>query len=216
MNSYQFTFVVSGFDINDDDQLDALHNAFEDVSASVSVGRTELSFVVDAGSAQSALISTYSQLRHILPQTQFLYLDEDLVAVPDIAVRTGRTAESIRLLTTGERGAGEFPTPVGVLGGGSRLWRWSDVCTWFKAGNKDFSNGAEFINRYDEAMFVALQDHEAMPQIQFVEYQAPQVFHYRASFEALNTKLMIWRQFNYGASIIEELSPEINLLEIGM
>ena len=48
----------------------------------------------------------------------------------DLAVRLGRTAESVRLLATDERGPGGFPPAAGVVGKGVRVWRWADVRPW--------------------------------------------------------------------------------------
>ncbi len=56
---------------------------------------------------------------------------DDLVSIADIARRTGRTDESVRLLIRGERGPGAFPAPATRVGGGrSRVWRWADVEEW--------------------------------------------------------------------------------------
>lgn len=57
---------------------------------------------------------------------------DDLVTIADIARRTERTNESIRLLIHGGRGPGGFPTPSTRIGSGrSRVWRWADVAEWF-------------------------------------------------------------------------------------
>lgn len=55
---------------------------------------------------------------------------EDLVFATEIAQRTGRTKESVRLLAEGERGPGDFPAPVRTISG-HRLWRWADIAAWF-------------------------------------------------------------------------------------
>src|SRR5579864_5635923 len=40
---------------------------------------------------------------------------DDLITASMIAERTGRTRESIRLLVNGNRGPGDFPSPVGWI-----------------------------------------------------------------------------------------------------
>jgi len=55
---------------------------------------------------------------------------DDLVTASEIAKRLGRTRESVRLLIAGERGPGNFPTPVSHVRSQHRLWRWSDVTAW--------------------------------------------------------------------------------------
>ena len=71
-----------------------------------------------------------------------------LVSVADIAERTGRTGESIRLLISGERGPGGFPAPVHDPRTRYRLWRWSEVRRWFAANYGEPSHGED--QRYVE------------------------------------------------------------------
>lgn len=58
---------------------------------------------------------------------------DELVSASAIALRTGRSRESVRLLSQGKRGPGGFPTPVSWLNDRSKLWRWSEVAHWFAA-----------------------------------------------------------------------------------
>lgn len=52
----------------------------------------------------------------------------DLVSLKDIAARTGRTYESVRLLATGKRGPGRFPAAMST--GQWALYSWAEVSTW--------------------------------------------------------------------------------------
>lgn len=56
--------------------------------------------------------------------------ENDLVGVGEIARRTGRTRESIRLLVEGRRRAGGFPRPEVVIDRRVRVWQWDAVATW--------------------------------------------------------------------------------------
>ena len=56
----------------------------------------------------------------------------DLASMSDIAARSGRTPESIRLLVKGRRGPGGFPPAAGDLGGRMKVWRWAEVAQWFE------------------------------------------------------------------------------------
>lgn len=159
MSNFEFTFVVEGFEIALDEQLDALYLTFDEVTASHTAGKTELTFVVEAENAMAALESTFVRLRDILPNVRVLYLDEDLVAIPDIAARTSRSPESIRLLANGQRGLGEFPIPVGVLGGGTRIWKWADVSQWLKNHVVDYNSDSEFVGWEATVWFHALLAH---------------------------------------------------------
>lgn len=57
-------------------------------------------------------------------------LNTDLVTLDQIAVRTGRTYESVRKLRGGERGPGGFPPPQSV--GTYTLYSWTQVASWFR------------------------------------------------------------------------------------
>ncbi|MDR1427669.1 MAG: hypothetical protein LBJ08_07930 [Bifidobacteriaceae bacterium] len=56
---------------------------------------------------------------------------EELVGLRDIADRTGRSYESVRLLANGGRGPGGFPAPVDTPGTWA-LYRWSQVAQWLQ------------------------------------------------------------------------------------
>jgi len=57
---------------------------------------------------------------------------EELVGVSDIALRSGRSRESIRLLAEGQRGPGTFPRPIACIGSNRFLWRWPEVASWLR------------------------------------------------------------------------------------
>lgn len=61
-------------------------------------------------------------VRHVEP--------DDLVTQAEIADRLGRTSESIRLLASGQRGDGSFPSPAVRTTNRGSLWRWSEVAVW--------------------------------------------------------------------------------------
>lgn len=133
MSCYEFAWVVEGFDMDDDATLDRLYETFDDVSAGSIAGRVTVDFVVEANGPSEALFTTLDRFTMAFPHVRVLRLDRDLVAIPDIADRTERTPESVRLLVNGKRGPGGFPTPVGTLGGGTRVWEWAAVVDWFSS-----------------------------------------------------------------------------------
>ncbi len=55
-------------------------------------------------------------------------LSEDLVTLKEIAARTRRTYESVRLLAAGRRGPGGFPGPMSAQGW--TLYSWTQVSQW--------------------------------------------------------------------------------------
>lgn len=155
MNAYEFAFVVEDFDIDDDDSLVVLYEYFEDVDASLSAGRTTLEFVVEADGAWDALRSTLRKMHEFFPDVHVVRIDRDLVSMADIAARCGRSAESVRLLSLGQRGPGVFPSPVGVLGGGTRVWEWAAVATWFRKNLQELTGEPELIDAECAALFDA-------------------------------------------------------------
>jgi hypothetical protein len=63
-----------------------------------------------------------------------VWVDQDLVDIPEIARRTSRTRQNIQQLVTGLRGSNDFPTPLGAPGG-KRIWDWSSVNEWFRVNH---------------------------------------------------------------------------------
>lgn len=128
MPDYSFTVVIDG-DV--DTSLDGLFEAGCDDATFGSVDgvnyadfdRTASTFVAAVASAINAIES--------IPGLRVTRIEpDDLVTASEIADRLGRTRESVRLLISGQRGPGSFPTPVSHLRTRNRLWRWSDVAAW--------------------------------------------------------------------------------------
>lgn len=86
-----------------------------------------------APSLPDAVVMALSELRSHLPEATVIRVHEyDLLTLGDIAERSGRTAESIRLLVHAKRGPGGFPLAAGDLGGRSKVWRLAEVAQWFE------------------------------------------------------------------------------------
>ena len=130
--NFEFAFVVEGLELDNLDALDSLYTTFDDVGAADQLGRTTIEFVVEAVSAGNALKDTLFRFRSGFPDVSVVRLDRDLVNVSEIADRLGRTPECVRLLVNGTRGSGRFPSAVGVLPGGTRIWEWSTVYRWLE------------------------------------------------------------------------------------
>ncbi|MBL6926052.1 MAG: DNA-binding protein [Acidimicrobiia bacterium] len=132
MKTYQFTLIVDGPDLQTDELIDSLYEAGCDDAL---VGRTDsvqyLDFDRQATSIDEAILSAVADIELIDGLEVIRLADAGLVAMADIAVRTGRTRESVRLLVAGDRGPGGFPAPATDPRGRYRLWRWPDVERWF-------------------------------------------------------------------------------------
>jgi hypothetical protein len=82
---------------------------------------------VDAESLPKAIATAVSAIESVGVAVTGVGSD-DLVSLKDIAARTGRTYESVRLLAAGKRGPGGFPVPYSA--GQWSLYSWALVSAW--------------------------------------------------------------------------------------
>lgn len=100
----------------------------DDIGIEGGHGVTLAHFEREAGTLAEAILSAVHQLEAVgLAPTAVA--SDDLVSLRDIASRTGRTYESVRLLAQGNRGPGGFPPPLS--GSGWSLYSWAQVSRWF-------------------------------------------------------------------------------------
>gem|GEM_PF-493863 len=126
MNTYEFTFVVD-HRLNED-EVDGLFDRADDVTPEREQARTLLGFDRQATSLAEALVSA---LRDVEAAGLIVgsVRSEDLVTLKEIAARTRRSYESVRLLAAGKRGPGGFPGPMSSAGW--TLYSWAQVRPWF-------------------------------------------------------------------------------------
>lgn len=132
METFTVSLVVENVELTDE-VLDALFSAIDDVVPSSIDGVVKITAPVEASDDESAAFRLVDKVHAVLPHAVPVRLDQDLVAIPDIAERTDRTRESIRLLVDGKRGPGGFPKPVGTVGDAIRVWPWAIVVEWFRS-----------------------------------------------------------------------------------
>lgn len=69
-------------------------------------------------------------------------VEDELVSMADIAERTGRSRQSVSLLTSGKRGPGGFPSPsAGNVR--SPLWHWDEVAAWLQSATSESTIGED-------------------------------------------------------------------------
>ena len=134
MPLHHFTLIVDGPDVQHPALIDALFEAGCDDGL---VGRAEgiqyIEFDREAGHLDDAILSAVADVEKVPGVTVARIADAGLVSMADIAARTGRTREGVRLLIAGARGPGGFPPPVTDPRSRYRLWRWSEVERWITA-----------------------------------------------------------------------------------
>ncbi|HYA68296.1 MAG TPA: hypothetical protein VED63_06145 [Acidimicrobiales bacterium] len=77
---------------------------------------------------------------------------DDLVTAAEIAERLGRSRESVRLLSKGARGIGDFPSPISHLRSRQRLWRWSEIAAWARTVDDDQRREARLVATVNAAL----------------------------------------------------------------
>jgi len=133
MRIYEFTLLVEGADLQTDQAQDALFEAgCDDSTIGMIAGVQHLHFDREASSLAEALVSAITAVEQAVPGVRVVRVAPDeYVTLAEIAVRTGRTRESVRLLATGDRGPGDFPPPAARAEQRVKLWRWAEVARWF-------------------------------------------------------------------------------------
>jgi predicted DNA-binding transcriptional regulator AlpA len=131
MPEHHFELTISG--VLTDERLDALVAAgCGDATFSTKGDLTFADFDREAPTMLDAIVSAIGAVETV-DGLEVLHVDPDeLVWASEIAVRTGRTRQSVDQLIKAKRGPGGFPHPASHATR-NRLWRWSEVETWFAA-----------------------------------------------------------------------------------
>ena len=132
MATHHFTLIVDGADVQDESVVNGLfESGCDDALIGSADGVQFLDFDRDAASLGEAVLSAVADAERVDGVQVVRVADAGLASMADIAARTGRTREGVRLLVSGARGPGGFPPPVTDPRGRYRLWRWADVEHWF-------------------------------------------------------------------------------------
>ena len=130
MSTHEFTFVVDHR--VSDQEIEALFDRAEDVTPEREQARTLLGFDRESTSLAHALVSALQDVEAAGLSVGSVR-SEDLCPLKEIAARTGRTYESVRLLAPASRGAPgpgsrNLPRSSTVLGLSDRSLRSSWCC----------------------------------------------------------------------------------------
>lgn len=132
-HTHTFTLLLHGADPMTKDNMRALERAGCNDALFGRRGTVSYAdFDREAASFGEAVLSAVHDVEGAVPGLKVTRVEpEELVSASQIAVRTKRTRESIRLLIEGKRGPGSFPAPAVWLSPSRKLWRWTDVAEWF-------------------------------------------------------------------------------------
>ena len=133
MTTHQFTLIVEGPDLQNDEHVTTLFEAGCDDATVGRVGSVQyLDFDREADSFAEAVFGATEAIETAGLEVRVVHLEpDDLLTMTESAQRTGRTRESVRLLINGQRGPGRFPAPATHFKRRQRMWRWQEVATWF-------------------------------------------------------------------------------------
>jgi hypothetical protein len=160
MGIYDFVLIVDGLDLTSDEDLDRLFEAgLDDATPSVVDTVQYLDVTREGGSYGQALSAALRQagaagatVRHVLEVDEDGQPRSGLVSLADIARRTGWTREYIRLLATGKRGPGDFPSPH--RDSSPALYAWADVVEWLTR-HPSAATSAEYIRDMEREREIA-------------------------------------------------------------
>lgn len=129
---------VENVDLNSDLTLAILTGYLRDLGWESVEGQVTATLYTDSTDPVSAALETAHAIVKYLPHAAVTRVDEQLVAVSDIADHVGITAEGVRLWVTGKRRktGQRFPAPRGQISQGRTLmkvWAWPDVLYWLRS-----------------------------------------------------------------------------------
>ncbi len=131
--THTFTLVLGGPDPTAPENIDRFFEAgCDDALFFVRDGLHFVEFEREAPTYLDALKTAICAIEGAVPGLLVNRVEpEELVTAAEIAERTHRSRESVRLLFTGARGQIPFPRPVAWLSDRTRLWNWHEVCAYF-------------------------------------------------------------------------------------
>jgi hypothetical protein len=130
MSTYEFTLRLDQ-EVTED-EADALYGVFHDGSIATGPGETDIEFTREAPSLAEAIVSAIRDIESVGDLRVTGAGLEDLVSLLDIARRTKRSREAVRLWAAGQRGPGGFPPAAWESPAGERFWHWPDVARWVR------------------------------------------------------------------------------------
>jgi hypothetical protein len=133
MNTYTFTLILDGLDLEDEQRMNALFEAgCDDALFGLRNGTPIAEFDREAPSFSEAVMSAIRTVEGVADDLRVVRVEpDDLVTLAVIAERVGRSRQNVQQYASGTRGPGDFPSPLAQIDGSTRVWEWSTVSAWF-------------------------------------------------------------------------------------
>jgi predicted DNA-binding transcriptional regulator AlpA len=157
---YRIPLRVAGVTLEDDAMLARIADKPDDLTWTQIDGRVLAIVHTNRRDLVELVVSVARRIGHVVPGAVVEEVDPELVNIPDVAARLGVSREAVRLWADGHRGPGDFPPPIGSVGGGARgsirVWRWADIQAWFRRhyslGGDDLSLSAARLTEVNSAL----------------------------------------------------------------
>jgi hypothetical protein len=148
---YRIPLRVSGVDLEDDQTIEVIGASLSDLTWYELAGAVVATLRVDCNEPVGAAVEAARRILHSLPGSDVTQVEQEIVAISDIASRLGISREAVRLWVEGRRGPGNFPGPEGVVSNGkSKVWFWADVNKWLEE-NYRLGDGDKYLTRREIA-----------------------------------------------------------------
>jgi hypothetical protein len=129
MKTFEFTVIITGQDIEDDDFIDAVFEAgCDDSTLSLQKGVIIADFTRESVSFSRAVIQACQQLQSTGATIERVEPDH-LVSLSEIAERSNLSRQAISLYIKGDR-QDHFPGPAAKVTSKHPLWDWHEVTQW--------------------------------------------------------------------------------------
>jgi hypothetical protein len=128
----EFDLILAGLDIEADvARLDAFEQRVHDITFAAHGTVVRAAVERKAESLGDAIRVAICDVESIPGVCVLRVEPEDLVSQAQIALRAGRSRQSVSQWVAGTRGPGGFPPPA-FESGSVALWRWSEVLRWMR------------------------------------------------------------------------------------
>lgn len=155
MENFSFTLILSGSAPVTPERADALFEAgCDDGTYGSRAGVPYITFTRRARTLREAVRSAIRDVNRAGFDVARIEPD-DLVTASGIAERARITRQYVHLLSTGERGPGQFPNPIAGVLSQSPLWSWAAVSDWMlkhKLADNDELRRAVYIRQLNRKL----------------------------------------------------------------